>query len=112
MSSSHRPQNGRHFLVFDPMNLNICMQTSIVYIREGISPKLSNGCFLITYSCGWRSGDPIVLGGSAIMSRFNSPCMSSLVVLGCLKVAEKFMGGWWGGIISIAKTLSNQLKLV
>ena len=67
---------------------------------------------MITYSCGWRSGDPIVLGGSAIMSRFNSPCMSSLVVLGCLKVAEKIMGGWWGGIISIAKTLSNQLKLV
>ena len=46
------------------------------------------------------------------MSRFNSPCMSSLVVLGCLKVAEKFTGGWWGGLISIAKTLSNQLNLV
>ena len=88
------------------------MQTSIVCILEGISPKLPKWMFLITYSCGWRLGDPIVLGGSAMISRFNSPCMSSLVVLGCLKVAEKFMGGWWGGIISIAKTLSNQLKLV
>ena len=61
------------------------------------------------------------------MSRFSWACMPNFIALGCLEVGEKFLVGWWGGLvvfwgISIPTTklhqpevglgLSNQLCLL
>ena len=48
-----------------------------------------------------------------LMRRFSWVCMPNCVALGSVEVAEKFrvVVGGGGGVISIVKTTSHQLKL-